>query len=145
MRIFKPSNFAHPTLGLFEKRSGYWQGSIKLKNFEFIPLFISSYREPTSNAIDAAADLIDAWDVLYVESEKLLFDHYFHGFTPSLDYPKILNPSDVWKFITPEKIIIEPRKNNTRIEVAIRTEWDIEHTLGIRIKNGHVIELCESI
>jgi hypothetical protein len=82
-----------------------------------------------------------------------LFEHYEPGreawksgaFEGVLDaYPELKGPDDVWANVRSVLVDIDPSRRAFPVEVRLEVTWDEEHTLGVRLRDGELIELCGS-
>ena len=143
--IIKSNKYHHQQLGSFKKSQGCWNGLLDLDMVGKIPLLIHfGGTEPDSLAIATTVQFSNSWGERRKEIQETLYKHYLSGPTWSEDYPRI-SLSEIWNFVSVEKIVVEKRRGKAVIEVAIRVEWDEEHTLGARIIDGKLDELCGSI
>jgi hypothetical protein len=119
-------------------------------------LFLAGSREgPDPAAIDLAHDLVKSYKSLQTQIETHLFEHY-RAYDPAIvggehvdPYPKILTASAVWPEVTLVYVSIAPLRGSPAagsiIEIAYSVSWDEEHTVGARIQNGRLFELCGSV
>ena len=54
-------------------------------------------------------------------------------------------PEQVWGHISLVRVLIEPLGGVDTVEIAYRTDWDTEHTLGARFQGWALIELNGSV
>jgi hypothetical protein len=86
------------------------------------------------------------------EIQRHLFEHYepyqaavAAGELDGPSFPPIQAPTDVWPHTSVAHVRIEPLDRVLTVEIAYRVAWDPEHTLGARIRDWHVFELCGSV
>lgn len=77
--------------------------------------------------------------------ERELFEHYSNGRDGVTDLPDIVTSSEVWSHLTLSSVEIRPYKAIDEFQVAIRTTWDDDHTLGVLVRDGTFIDLNGSI
>ena len=51
----------------------------------------------------------------------------------------------MWGHISVVRVLIEPLDRVETVEIAYRTDWDTEHTLGARFQDWALIELNGSV
>jgi hypothetical protein len=144
-KLFSSKPFETVALGSLKKRNGLWRGFIDLAESKNIPISIfGNCSEPNLFALESTVQVLNSWDKISHEIQNSLYEHYLRGPTWSDSYPKI-ERTRLIDFIALEQIVVEKRKGRVVIEIAIRTAWDEEHTLGARLVNRKLEELCESI
>ena len=78
--------------------------------------------------------------------EKELFEHYSNGRDgDAVDLPEIATSNDIWTHVTLSSVEIRPYKSVEEFQVAIRTAWDDEHTLGAIGRDATLVGLNGSI
>lgn len=64
-------------------------------------------------------------------------------------FPKIVNSEAIWPYVMIALVRIQPLLTAGQmvdtIEAAYKVEWDEEHTLGARIQEWRLVELCGSV
>jgi hypothetical protein len=109
---------------------------------------------PDPAALSVARSIPTDFPSWRAEIEQALFDHYSpyaeavaggEEPAPSNGLPSIEAPRDVWAHSTAEYILIAPLFGHLAAEIGYRVAWDEEHTLGARIRDGSLIELCGSV
>ncbi|MDH4043903.1 MAG: hypothetical protein OEW06_05530, partial [Gemmatimonadota bacterium] len=100
-----------------------------------------------------AASLPDEYARLEAQVAAALFEHYepgreawqsgaMAGMIES--YPEIPRAEDVWAHVHSVLVDIDPSRRAFPVEVRLNVTWDEEHTLGVRLKDGRLVELCGS-
>ncbi|MCX7045287.1 MAG: hypothetical protein NTX50_07390 [Candidatus Sumerlaeota bacterium] len=157
--LFKAATFQDDRLGSLTRSGGHWKGSVALGRHGKVELSLSGGREsPDSASVALARELPARYDSLLLQIQASLFEHYepyrdadSAGELPerSEPFPKIERAEDVWPHVSPEYILIEPLRGSLKdgptIEIAYRVDWDEEHTVGARIQDWQVWELCGSV
>jgi uncharacterized protein DUF6985 len=157
--LFKSATFQDDRLGPLTKSGAHWKGSLTLGRHGKVALRLSGSREsPVSANLALAHELPARYDALLSQIQSSLFEHYepyrdaaLAGELPerSEPFPKIEQAEDVWPHISPEYVVIEPLwgspKDGPTIEIAYRVAWDEEHTVGARIQEWQLFELCGSV
>ncbi|HEY4909189.1 MAG TPA: hypothetical protein VIJ73_06790 [Methylomirabilota bacterium] len=149
MAIFdflKASPHADATLGLLTRRHGRWQGKITLLTDGHVPLLLAGGRAaPDPPSLKLARDLIPRYASLRPAIARALFEHY----EPSIDgvagIPRLNSPDQVWAHVAPVRVLIEPMGRVDTVEIAYRTAWDEEHTVGARFQDWALVELNGSV
>ena len=52
---------------------------------------------------------------------------------------------DLWTHVTLSSVEIKPYRSINELQVALRTAWDDEHTLGALVRDAELVELNGSI
>ena len=55
--------------------------------------------------------------------------------------PRLDHSEQVWKHVSLVRVLIEPLNRVDTVEIAYRTDWDVEHTVGARFQNWALVEL----
>jgi len=152
--FLKSPQHVDPTLGNFNRKGGYWRGQIKLGADGEVPLLLAGDRAAPDNAnIELARALAPKYITLRPIIQRALFEHYV-PYAEAVasdegnelgDIPKVSGPDQVWKHVSLVRVLIEPLSQTDTVEIAYRTEWDIEHTLGARFQNWALVELNGSV
>ena len=144
-KFFSSALFESGVLGNFEKINGLWEGSISLMGNKKTPILIFGNRSgPDFYALESMVEVLNSWDEISNEIQNSLFEHYLRGPTWNDSYPRI-DRARLMASVVFEQILVEMRRGRLVIEISIRTAWDEEHTLGARLVNLKLEELCESI
>ena len=64
---------------------------------------------------------------------------------PGGGLPRIERPSDVWRHVETVFVQVTPLDGRITLEIGYQVAWDEEHTLGARICDGQLVELCGSV
>lgn len=150
--LFKSQPFDDATLGRFVRSWGLWRGMIKLDGVHVVPLELTGSRTaPDAAALDCARRLPALLNELRPEIERELFEHFLPYLEAirdgqlaepeGADILSIAQPSDTWHFIKLKAVSID----SVTTEVALTSAWDDEHTLGVYIRDGRLMELNGSI
>ena len=51
----------------------------------------------------------------------------------------------MWRHTAVEFVQVTPLSGQLTVEIGYRVAWDEEHTLGARLRDGRLIELCGSV
>lgn len=138
----------HPVFGEMKFSGGFWQCTVDYLEYVAVTIRLCG----TRNGIDPAAQkLCDGFEkqfeslageigeVLYAESYTPVREAIGAGDFLELedeDIPTISSPADVWQHLRVAQVEFGASGEPDRIEIAFGTDWEIEHVLGIGIKNG---------
>lgn len=148
--LFKSDPHTDPELGMFTRSGGKWRGSITLPGIGETPVALSgSRKQPDASSLNLARLLPTQYGSLLPDIQKGLFEHYEPYLQAHEDgdyraaepFPKLSNDPSLWERVRLVGVTI----NADEIEVAYETDWDEEHTIGARIRNGKLIEMNGSI
>ena len=141
-------------LGVLNRKSGKWQGSIRIGT-DAVPLLVSG---PSAHPDEAALELARALPGKYAGLQQEIQHHLFEHYRPyreaadrgelddrSEPFPRMDAPRDVWAHARTEHVLIEPIEGVVTVEIGYRVAWDEEHTLGAWIREWRVFELCGSV
>jgi hypothetical protein len=144
--FFKPPQYSDPTLGALVRRGGYWRGQISLGSDGDVPLLLAGAgAAPDESSLVLARALLSRYPTLRSVIAGALFEHYEPYSDEAEEVPKLTGPDQVWKHVTPVHVRIEPLGRIETVEIAYRTAWDEEHTLGARFQNWALVELNGSV
>ena len=68
-----------------------------------------------------------------------------HGHSGFLEVLGLSRPEQVWGQVSPVRVLIERLGGVDTVEIAYRTAWDTEHTLGARFQGWALMELNGSV
>jgi len=136
-----------PLFGALLYSGGRWRGTIELERGKQTTLLLPGSRGgPDTEALDVARHAADWWSRARSDVEKELFEHYNNGRDDGVeDLPDIRASADVWSHVELLSIEIRPYKAADEFQVAVRTAWDDEHTLGALVRDGVLVGLNGSI
>jgi hypothetical protein len=60
-------------------------------------------------------------------------------------FPRIASGMDVWGHVAPAHVLVEPRHGAFWVEIAFKTDWDIEHTVAAMFRNWQFVEIVGSV
>jgi hypothetical protein len=145
--FLRPPPQQHAELGPLQYKGGRWRGTIALEKGQRIPLFIPGSRDgPHPEGLKLAERASVWWTQARPEVERELWDHYSAG---REDAPagtlELRDPGEVWAHVEATSVEIKPFRSLDELQVAIRTAWDEEHTLGALIRHGRLAGLNGSI
>ncbi len=152
--FFRRRTFEEPALGRWTMRRGLWWAAYELPGHdEVIEVGVAGSKwGPDTEGLALALELPGRYGELTAPIGEALFEHY-EPYIEGVEagelmaaVPRIETPADVWRHVTLEWVRIEaPGREPVRIEIAYSTAWDIEHTLGARVRGWRLVELCGSI
>ena len=152
--LFKTASFTDPHLGEIRRSSGMWRGTLRLGDAQ-MPLILSGSRAaPDPKALSVARSISSGFPSWRPAIERALFEHYSlyavagtagQAEPPKLELPVIEGPAAVWPYTTAEFVQVTPLSGQHTVEIGYRVAWDEEHTLGARLRDGELVELCGSV
>jgi hypothetical protein len=154
LNFLRPTPYKDPAMGELVRKGGRWRGRITLESQADIPLLLAgSGTKPDAASLELARELGSRYPTLRPAIEAALFEHYEpylqaveSGETePSGAIPRIAAPGQVWKHVALVRVLIEPLGGIDTVEIAYRTAWDEEHTLGPRFQDWALVELNGSV
>jgi hypothetical protein len=153
--LFKSAAFADAALGKFVRHRGYWVGKIDVPLHGTMELRLIGGRDsPDPGALALAHEFPTRYPSFRDEVQAALYDHYLpyaealaSGDLPERTepFPRIPGPGEVWQYVYPSHVLIEPMEGVPTVEVAYRVEWDEEHTVGACFQDWKFLELCGSV
>jgi hypothetical protein len=134
-------------------------GAIALGVHGHVELRLAGRREkPDAPSLALAYELTARYETVMPQIQVSLFEHYEPYQEdassdelpePSAPFPKIERAEDVWPHVSAVYVLIEPLRDSPRdgptIEIAYTVAWDEEHTVGARIQQWQLFELCGSV
>ena len=151
--LFRTEPFCDGQLGELRRSGCYWKGSMVVAPCGTFRLALAGGRKaPDPFALRLAGQLPDRFKSLMPEIQSSLFEHYAPykeavegGEQTSSPIPNVASPEAVWAHVAPAHVLVEPIGGVRTVEIAFRTAWDEEHTLGARFQNWQFIELNGSV
>ena len=150
--LFESPPFADPQLGEFRRSRGRWRGTVPLGDAA-VPLVLGGSREaPDAEALTLARTIPAAFPAWRADLAQALFEHYepyaesvAAGEAEGSGTPGVGAPAAVWPHAHAEYVQVAPLDGALTIEIGYRVDWDEEHTLGARVREGRLIELNGSV
>ena len=152
--LFTSASFGDPQLGELRRSRGLWRGTLLLEGAS-VPLILSGPRAaPDPEALDVARSIASSFPSWRPAIERALFEHYSpyadavtagEADPPESGLPAIDGPGAVWSHATAEFVQVTPLSGQLTVEIGYRVAWDDEHTLGARLREGQLVELCGSV
>lgn len=152
--LFKSSSYSDPQLGTLARTKGLWRGSVPLGGVS-VPLALDGSRtEPDPEALAMARGIAAGYPAWRPVIERALFEHYepyagadpeAEGEGPATNFPAIPAPGGVWSHAHAEFVSVTPIDGRLVVEIGYRVDWDEDHTLGARMRDGQLVELCGSV
>jgi len=145
--FLKPSVYKDPVLGDLVRKGRHWRGVISLGSQSVVPLVVAGPRAaPDETRLGLARELGHRYAALRPAIEAALFEHYEPYSEADLgEVPRLGRPEQVWGHASPVRVLIEAMGGVDTVEIAYRTEWDTEHTLGARFQGWALRELNGSV
>lgn len=151
--LFERPSFTDPQLGELRRSGGMWRGTVSLDEAA-IPLVVSGSRSsPDPDAIEVARGIGVGYPLWRAAISRALSEHYLpyaeavtagDADTP-VDIPRIDAAEQVWLHAHVEYVQVAPLDGTLTVEIGYRVVWDDEHTLGARLRDGQLMELCGSV
>lgn len=125
----------------------YWRGKAEYLGWQEVGILLRGNRHGVDPSAQALCDQLESrFEGMKDEIAKTLYDeHYINGREaydqgefPEFgdeEFPMIDAPADVWDHLRPEWIMFEADGEPGYIMIGIAAFWDIEHTLGVGIKD----------
>jgi hypothetical protein len=148
--FLKGPEYTDPVVGTLVRQGGYWRGRITLGSGSGVPLILPGPRAaPGEVGLGLARELGPRYAALRPAIERALFEHYEPhseaGAAGEEEIPRLSGPEQVWAHSSLVHVLIEPLGGVDTVEIAYRTEWDPEHTLGARFQHWALVELNGSV
>lgn len=154
MGFLRPSPYQDPVLGELVRQRGHWRGAIALGTEGRVPLLLAGTRAaPGAGGLGLARELGPRYAALRPAIARALFEHY-EPYAEAVDsgeeeggetVPRLRGPDDVWAHVSLVRVLIEPLSGVDTVEIAYRTGWDLEHTVGARFQHWALTELNGSV
>lgn len=155
MGWFGSDPFTDARLGTFERRGGVWVTRVDLATLGEVELRLAGDRKaPTPANVALVHDVPAQYAALRAEIGRALHEHLepyadairagdfdVDGFDPA----SVRGPQDTWAHVEVTVVDIDTARSAFPIEIQLRAAWDEEHTLGVRIGSGRLVELCGSV
>jgi hypothetical protein len=153
--LFKSQPFRDARLGEFVRSRALWRGTLSLDSNSVAPLVLAGDRsQPDPQALSLARDLPQLAQLLRPAIAQALFEHYQpyaeavadrEAAPPAAGLPPISSPADVWPHVALLFVSVTPLDGALTAELGYSVAWDEEHTLGARLRDGQLLELCGSV
>jgi hypothetical protein len=150
--LFESPTFADPQLGEFRRSRGRWRGTLPLGEATVPLVLAGSHEAPDADSLTLARTIPPAFPVWRADIAQALFEHY-EPYVESLGageaeepgMPRIDAAPAVWPHTRAEYVQVARLDGALTIEIGYRVDWDEEHTLGARLREGRLIELNGSV
>jgi hypothetical protein len=151
--LFKSGLFRDEQLGEFRRSGGYWKGKFSLAPCGTFRLSLAGSRvAPDPVALGLAKELPGRFKTLMLRIQGGLFEHYV-PYKEAVDAREqtgnpcanLESPEAVWRHVTPAHVHIEPLEGIPTVEIAFKTHWDVEHTVGAIFRDWQFIGLNGSV
>lgn len=140
--FLKGPEYTDPVVGALVRRGGYWRGRIVLGSGSGVPLVLAGPRAaPGEAGLGLARELGPRYATLRPAIAHALFEHH----EPYSEEIALGGPEQVWAHVSIVHVLVEPVSGVETVEIAYRTEWDPEHTLGARFQHWVLNELNGSV
>jgi len=150
---FRSILFRDAQLGELRRSGVLWKGSIVLAQCGTFRLSLAgNSKAPDPMAVKLAKELPGQIQALIPKIQNGLFEHYTPykeavdaGEETGGSCPQITSTEAVWQHVEPTHVLIEPLRGVWRVEIAFRTEWDVEHTVAAIFQDWRFVELNGSV
>ena len=152
--FFRADPYVDPHLGTFVRRRGRWIGTFELPPHGVVELRIAGGRNgPGAEVLKLVTTLADEYAALKPKIADALFEHYEPGreawnagkIDEALEsFPLLNSAADVWSNVQAVRIDVDASRRAFPVEIRLAATWDCEHTLGVRLLNRELLELCGS-
>lgn len=144
---FRAVPHAHPVFGELTYKRGLWHGTITLEHGRPLRLLLPGTREaPAAGGLEVAALAPAWWGQVRAQVEREIYGHYeAYRDADAPDVPRLAGQSEIWPHVDLTSMQVQPYSAPDEIMVAARVAWDEEHTLGVLIRDGRLVELNGSI
>jgi len=152
--FLRSPEYRDPVVGNLIRQGRYWRGVINLGSERGVPLLLAGPRaRPGETSLGLARELGDRYAALLAAIERALFEHYEpYGEAAESgegehrgEVPRLSRPEQVWGHVSVVRALIEPLGGADTVEIAYRTKWDTEHTVGARFQGWELTELNGSV
>ena len=123
--LFKSAPFVDPQLGELRRSSSMWRGTLLLGDARVRLVLSGSRAAPDPKALSVARSISSDFPSWRPTIERALFA--------------------VWPHTVAEFVQVSPLGGQLTIEIGYRVGWNEEHTLGARLRDGQLVELCGSV
>ena len=145
MAFLTSEPFTHARLGTFIRKHGDWLGVINLPPHGKVELRLAGDRNaPSSAALEMAAALPARYAALESQVADALFEHY-EPYSAEGTLDELVDAGDVWNYLHVTYVDIDPDRRAFSVEIRMETQWDEEHTLGVQLKDGELVDLNGSV
>lgn len=139
--IFKTKSVSDPELGTLMRKGGLWRGSIVIGG-DTVPLTIDGGGDaPDAAALAAAKGASDAVRALRPALEEALREHRESYADDGAD----VSSAEVWRQVRVQFVSVLRLQGALTTELGLAVDWDEEHTLGARLRDGALLELNGSV
>jgi hypothetical protein len=153
--LFKSHPFRDSQLGELVRSRGHWRGSLTLGTNSAAPLVLAGDRsQPDPQALSLARELPQTARLLRPAIAQALFEHYqpyaeamadSQAPSQATGLQPIASPAEVWPHVALLFVSVTPLDGALTAELGYSVAWDEEHTLGARLRDGRLLELCGSV
>jgi hypothetical protein len=147
MGLFGNDVHNDPVLGGFARRRGSWYGEITMAGFGRVPLVVPGDRHRPDTASlalvpGAAAQIATLRETI----AHALYEHWAPYAEAGVDEaPALTAAADVWRYARIVALHVDASQVEFPLELRLTVPWDDEHTLGARVCDGELVELCGSV
>lgn len=147
----------HPRFGAMKFARGYWRCEADYLAAGNVSLMLGGDKKAVHPSALAMCDSLEArFDDIKAGAGKALYEESYKPVREAIDvgeYPKFVGddiptiptPDEVWNHLRPVWVMFEAGNGPDYIMVAVKAEWEVEHLLGIGIRNWEFDKLNGSV
>lgn len=109
--------------------------NIKGRSDQNLEFAIAELEHLHSNLLTAVFPATEEFFGTYEAINKAVQNGEFSLEETGAELPELKSPEEVWKYLVLESVMIEP-ENNLPVRLGFRAPWEIEHDLGLYLKDG---------
>lgn len=128
--------YVDDVLGELIRRRGSWRGTVALGSAAPVELALpGGRRSPDPDAIELARNAATQFDAAAADITLELNDHRvtYEAADPAVGR------------VEPDFVTVTTLEGQLMLEFGYVVPWDDEHTLGARVHDGRLVELCGSV
>lgn len=145
--FLKAPTFSHPRFGEMRFSRDYWRGKAEYMGWQDVGILLRGNRHGIDPAAQALCDELEArFDSMKDEIAKALYEESYIPCSQAVDrgeypeyaleeFPTIESAADIFNHLRPKWIMFEADGEPGYIMIGIAAFWEIEHTLGVGIKD----------
>ena len=150
---FKKYEVDHLALGSLVLRLGRLHGVTSIFGFSNVCVRLRGNKNGLSDESDKAIKrILNTYKDIEIEIfDKLYSEHYLLGKDAfdrgeiDYDFPLINKPSDIKEHVRLVRLTVGDYSDKGLLELAYEVDWDIEHRLGILVKDRSIVGFCGSV
>lgn len=155
MGWFGSDPFTDAQLGTFERTGGAWLTVADLETLGRVKLRIAGDRKaPAPQSLALAYGIAAQYAALRSEIARALYEHlepYAEAIASGeaddseFDPTTVRSAEEAFARAAITLVDVDASRTAFPVEVQLQVPWDAEHTLGVRMRGGALVELCGSV